>query len=119
MRGLLAVANIVDANIEHAPFERDTGRNDRNGIAHRRAVGGTAGPRLVARRVKPPRSSILTEFVWMAYFFVVFAIAVYAMVILVVPHHFNDKIAIMLAAIFAGLILIFARAWLTRRAQSR
>ena len=119
MRGLLAVANIVDANIEHAPFERDTGRNDRNGIAHRRAVGGTAGPRLVARRVKPPRSSILTEFVWMAYFFVVFAIAVYAMVILVVPHHFNDKIAIALAGIFAALVMIATRAALARRPPAK
>jgi hypothetical protein len=65
------------------------------------------------------KSSISTEIGWLAFFLVVFAATVYLLVRLLVPHHFNDKIAIMLAAIFAGLILIFARAWLTRRAQSR
>jgi lipopolysaccharide export LptBFGC system permease protein LptF len=65
------------------------------------------------------KSSISTEIGWLAFFLVVFAATVYLLVRLLVPHHFNDKIAIMLAAIFAGLILIFTRAWLTRRTQSR
>jgi hypothetical protein len=60
--------------------------------------------------VKPARSSIAVEFAWLAYFLVVFAIAVYLMVLLVVPHHFNDKIAIALAGIFAALVLILTRA---------
>jgi hypothetical protein len=55
----------------------------------------------------------------MAYFFVVFAIAVYAMVILVVPHHFNDKIAIALAGIFAALVMIATRAALARRPPAK
>jgi membrane protein implicated in regulation of membrane protease activity len=65
------------------------------------------------------KSSISTEIGWLAFFLLVFAATVYLLVRLLVPHHFNDKIAIMLAAIFAGLILIFTRAWLTRRTQSR
>lgn len=55
------------------------------------------------------RSSILTEIGWLAFFLVVFAILVYAFNIFIVPHHFNDKVAIMLAAILAGLAMITAR----------
>lgn len=61
------------------------------------------------------RSSVLVEIGWLAYFFAIFVITVYLMVIFVVPHHFNDKIAIMLAAIFAGIVMIATRAWWTRR----
>ncbi len=57
-----------------------------------------------------PRSSILVELAWLGYFFVVFVIAVYAMAIFVVPHHFNDKVAIALAGLFAGVVLIVTRA---------
>jgi lipopolysaccharide export LptBFGC system permease protein LptF len=64
-------------------------------------------------------SSISTEIGWLAFFLVVFAAAVYVLVRFLVPHHFNDKIAIMLAAIFAGLVLIFTRVWLTRRLPGR
>ena len=66
-----------------------------------------------------PPSSISAEIGWLAFFLVVFAGTVYLLVRLLVPHHFNDKVAIMLAAIFAGLVMIFARAWLTRRMQAR
>ncbi|HVN70291.1 MAG TPA: hypothetical protein VMU38_11660 [Candidatus Binatia bacterium] len=62
-----------------------------------------------------PRSSVAAELGWLTFFLAVFAAGVYVMVGLVVPHHFNDKIAIALAAIFAGLILIGTRAWLTSR----
>jgi len=58
-----------------------------------------------------PRTSILAEIGWLAYFFAIFVAAVYAMVIFVVPHHFNDKIAITLAGIFAALVMIATRAW--------
>ncbi|MFZ0032637.1 MAG: hypothetical protein WAK84_12275 [Candidatus Cybelea sp.] len=58
------------------------------------------------------RSSVATEIGWLAYFLVVFVGAVYLLVRSLVPHHFNDKIAIVLAAIFAGLIMIGTRAWI-------
>ena len=61
------------------------------------------------------KSSISVELGWLLYFLVVFAAAVYLLVRFLVPHHFNDKIAIMLAAIFAGLVLIVTRARFARR----
>jgi hypothetical protein len=65
------------------------------------------------------RSSILTEFAWLAYFLAVFAVSVYAVVLLLVPHHFNDKIAIALAGIFAALVWIATRAALAKRPPAR
>jgi lipopolysaccharide export LptBFGC system permease protein LptF len=65
--------------------------------------------------MRKPASPIAVEIAWLAYFIVVFVIAVYLLVELLVPHHFNDKIAIALAALFAGLVMIATRAWLTSR----
>jgi len=56
------------------------------------------------------RSSIVAEIAWLAYFFAIFVVLVYAFNIFVVPHHFNDKIAILLAAIIAAIIMIATRA---------
>jgi hypothetical protein len=56
------------------------------------------------------KSSILEEIGWLGLFFAVFVVAVYALNIFLVPHHFNDKIAIVLAGIIAGLTMIAARA---------
>ncbi|HTU83800.1 MAG TPA: hypothetical protein VMF61_16880 [Candidatus Acidoferrales bacterium] len=63
------------------------------------------------------RSSVGAEIGWLAFFLAIFAAAVYFMVGVVVPHHFNDKIAILIAAIFAGLAMIATRAWWTRRTR--
>jgi hypothetical protein len=60
-------------------------------------------------------SSISTELGWLAFFLAVFVASVYIFVRSLVPHHFNDKIAIALAAIFAGLIMIGTRAWVTAK----
>jgi len=62
-----------------------------------------------------PRSSVAAEIGWLAFFLAVFAGGVYLFVGSLVPHHFNDKIAIALAALFAGLIMIGTRAWVTAR----
>jgi thiol:disulfide interchange protein len=56
------------------------------------------------------RSSILAEFGWLAYFFAVFAILVYALNIFLVPHHFNDKVADVLAGGLAAVVMIATRA---------
>jgi hypothetical protein len=64
-------------------------------------------------------SSVLAEFGWLAYFLAVFVAAVYALVGLLVPHHFNDKIAIVLAGMFAAIVMIATRAWWAARAQRR
>jgi hypothetical protein len=66
-----------------------------------------------------PRSSVVTEIGWLLYFFAIFAIAVYALNIVLVPHHFNDKIAVALAAIVAGLAMIGTRAWRNARTRNR
>jgi hypothetical protein len=65
------------------------------------------------------RSSVLVEIAWLAYFFAIFVIGVYVMVIFVVPHHFNDKVAIVIAALFAGVAMIATRAWWTNRARKQ
>jgi lipopolysaccharide export LptBFGC system permease protein LptF len=69
--------------------------------------------------VSSKSSSVATEIGWLAYFLTVFVAAVYLLVRTLVPHHFNDKIAIALAALFSGLIMIATRAWLTRRKERR
>jgi ABC-type iron transport system FetAB permease component len=65
------------------------------------------------------RSSVLVEIAWLAYFFAIFVIVVYLMVIFVVPHHFNDKVAIVLAALIAGVAMIGTRAWWSNRTKKR
>ena len=62
-----------------------------------------------------PRSSVGIEFAWLAYFLIVFVAFVYLLVRTLVPHHFNDKIAVMLAAIFAGLVMIASRVLVRKR----
>jgi hypothetical protein len=60
--------------------------------------------------VRQSRSSIQAEIGWLALFLVIFVVAVYVLVPALVPHHFNDKVAIALAAILAGLVMIAIRA---------
>jgi membrane protein implicated in regulation of membrane protease activity len=69
--------------------------------------------------VPQSQSSILTEIAWLGFFLVVFIAAVYVLVRTLVPHHFNDKIAIVLAAIVAGLVMIGVRAWFGSRLRER
>jgi hypothetical protein len=64
------------------------------------------------------RSSILAEVGWLAYFFAVFVALVYAFNIWVVPHHFNDKIAVALSAGIAAVTMIATRGWLMMRARN-
>ncbi|HEV7178547.1 MAG TPA: hypothetical protein VGN11_01650 [Candidatus Baltobacteraceae bacterium] len=63
------------------------------------------------------RLSLLAEFGWLAFFLVVFALLVYAFNLFVVPHHFNDRIAIVISAIIAGVVMIAARAKYTQRTR--
>jgi len=60
-------------------------------------------------------SSVSREIGWLAYFLVLFAAVVYLLLRTLVPHHFNDKVAIALAAIFSGLIWIGTRALISVR----
>jgi len=56
------------------------------------------------------RSSILAEIGWLAYFIVIFAILVYLLNILLVPHHFNYIVANVLAGGLAAIVMIVTRA---------
>lgn len=65
------------------------------------------------------KSSIGAEFGWLAFFLVVFAAIAYVLLRWLVPHHFNDRIAVLLAAIFAGVVMIFTRMAASRPARRR
>lgn len=65
------------------------------------------------------KSSITAEIGWLAFFLVVFAALAYALLRWLVPHHFNDRIAVALAAIFAGLVMIFTRAAVSKSTRAR
>jgi uncharacterized membrane-anchored protein len=66
--------------------------------------------------VRHPPSSIRAELGWLALWFAIFIIIVVLMLHFVVPHHFNDRVAIMIAAILAGLAMIGLRAYVSGRA---
>jgi hypothetical protein len=116
----VAVTHRIDANVEDAAFEATLGGENSRCFFHRAAFWRNAHttPRKLPTMPQPP-SSISAEIGWLAFFLAIFVGTVYLAVRLLVPHHFNDKVAIMLAAIFAGLILIAARAWFTRRLRAR
>jgi hypothetical protein len=118
LQGGIFSLQFVDAHVENAPAKYSPGGHDLR-IAHPTGLAERGDRASYLLGVPEPRSSILTEVGWLAYFAVVFVVAVYALVGLLVPHHFNDKIAIALAALFAGLAMIGTRAWLTNRQRPR
>lgn len=63
------------------------------------------------------RGSILGEMGWLVYFLVILVIAVYAMNIFVVPHHFNTVIANVIAAIVAAFVYVWTRNYAQRRSK--
>lgn len=62
------------------------------------------------------KSSIGGELLWLAVWLVIFVVITTLMIKFVVPHHFNDRVAVMISAIISGLAMIGLRAYLTRRA---
>ncbi len=56
------------------------------------------------------QSSVATEIAWLVFFLAVFAVLVLLLQRMLVPHHFNEIVAIVLAALFAGLVMIGVRA---------
>jgi hypothetical protein len=69
--------------------------------------------------MRQQRSSVIAEIGWLAYFLAVFVVLMYLAVIFVVPHHFNDKIAIVLAGILAGSVMIATRSAVAARKANR
>ncbi len=63
-------------------------------------------------------SSIGAELGWLVLFLVIFVAITYCMLRFIVPLHFNDRIAVILAAIVSGVIWVVIRAWYVSRAGS-
>lgn len=59
-------------------------------------------------------SSIGRELLWLLIFLALFAAVAVLLLTLVVPHHFNDRIAILIAAIIAGVVWIGLRSYADR-----
>lgn len=62
------------------------------------------------------QSSIGRELLWLVLWLAIFVLLTVLMLKFVVPHHFNDRVAVMIAAILSGLAMIGLRAYTTRRA---
>ncbi len=61
-------------------------------------------------------SSVGRELLWLLVWIVIFAFCEFMLLKFVVPHHFNDRIAVMIAAIVSGIAMIALRAYVSRRA---
>jgi undecaprenyl pyrophosphate phosphatase UppP len=66
--------------------------------------------------VQGSHSSIGQELLWLLIWAVIFAAITYVLLRFVVPHHFNDRIAVLIAAIISGVAMIALRAYFARRA---
>lgn len=62
------------------------------------------------------QSSIGQELLWLLVWAVIFIVITVLLLKFVVPHHFNDRIAVMISAIVSGIAMIALRAYFTRRA---
>lgn len=62
------------------------------------------------------QSSIGQELLWLLVWAVIFAAITFVLLRFVVPHHFNDRVAVMISAIVSGVAMIGLRAYFSRRA---
>jgi hypothetical protein len=66
--------------------------------------------------VQRSNSSIGQELLWLLAWLVIFVVITYVLLRFLVPHHFNDRIAVIIGAIFSSLVWIGLRAYAARRA---
>jgi predicted PurR-regulated permease PerM len=66
--------------------------------------------------VQRSQSSIGQELLWLLVWAVIFAAITFVLLRFVVPHHFNDRIAVIISAIISGVAMIGLRAYFSRRA---
>ncbi|HEY8298571.1 MAG TPA: hypothetical protein VIG32_11190 [Candidatus Baltobacteraceae bacterium] len=66
--------------------------------------------------MRTPPSSPLGELRWLLAFLAIFAVITFLMLKFVVPHHFNDRVAVTISALLAGVIWMILRANAARRA---
>lgn len=62
------------------------------------------------------QSSIGQELLWLLVWAVIFIVITVLLIKFVVPHHFNDRVAVMISAIVSGIAMIALRAYVSRRA---
>ncbi len=62
------------------------------------------------------QSSIGRELLWLLIWAAIFIVITVLLLRFVVPHHFNDRVAVMISAIVSGVAMISLRAYVTRRA---
>lgn len=53
---------------------------------------------------------------WLLVWAAIFIVITVLLLKFVVPHHFNDRVAVMISAIVSGIAMIALRAYVTRRA---
>jgi membrane protein implicated in regulation of membrane protease activity len=61
------------------------------------------------------QSSIRNELAALGIFLLMFVVITYLMLRFIVPLHFNDRVAIMIAAILASVSYVALRAWIAKR----
>jgi undecaprenyl pyrophosphate phosphatase UppP len=66
--------------------------------------------------VQRSQSSIGQELLWLLVWGLIFIVITVLMLKFVVPHHFNDRVAVMISAIVSGIAMISLRAYVSRRA---
>lgn len=60
-------------------------------------------------------SSVGRELLWLLAWLVIFVVLTWALLKFLVPHHFNDRIAVIISAIVSSLVWIGLRAYAARR----
>jgi uncharacterized membrane protein YoaK (UPF0700 family) len=71
---------------------------------------------LVEPSVQGSQSSIGQELLWLLVWAVIFVVCTVVLLKFVVPHHFNDRVAVTISAIFSALVMIALRGYAARRA---
>jgi hypothetical protein len=66
--------------------------------------------------VQRSHSTIGQELLWLLAWLVIFVVFTVLLLKFLVPHHFNDRIAIVISAIISSVVWIALRAYATRRA---
>lgn len=61
------------------------------------------------------QSSIGHELLWLLIWLAIFIVVTVLLIKFVVPHHFNDRIAVMISAIISAVAMISLRAYVARR----
>lgn len=62
------------------------------------------------------QSSVGQELLWLLIWLAIFIAITVVLLKFLVPHHFNDRIAVMISAILSALAMIWLRAYVSRRA---